>query len=120
VPAIVERLEDDVSWESWDDNRAQAAGVPWLAERTSAADVPGFFQTVGSWDIVSFQVLGLMEGGNQVAAEIEIHARLPGNGSEIHDEELHLWTFGESGKVSRFRHYVDTAKHMAAAGIPVA
>ncbi len=29
------------------------------------------------------------------------------------DEEIHLWTFDESGKVARFRHYLDKAKHIA-------
>jgi ketosteroid isomerase-like protein len=30
------------------------------------------------------------------------------------DEELHLWTFNDNGKVVRLRHYVDTAKHLDA------
>jgi len=30
------------------------------------------------------------------------------------DEELHLWGFDSEGKVNRMRHYVDTAKHIAA------
>jgi len=29
------------------------------------------------------------------------------------DEEIHLWTFDESGRVVRLRHYLDTAKHIA-------
>lgn len=36
------------------------------------------------------------------------------SGTAYRDEVLHLWTFDEAGKVSRFRHYVDTAKHIAA------
>jgi hypothetical protein len=28
--------------------------------------------------------------------------------------EDHLWTFNEAGTVSALRHYVDTAKHIAA------
>jgi ketosteroid isomerase-like protein len=54
-----------------------------------------------------------MEGGNQVVAEIVIEANLP-NGGHYRDEELHLWTFDEDGKITRLRHYVDTAKHIAA------
>jgi hypothetical protein len=30
------------------------------------------------------------------------------------DEELHLWTLDEQQKIVRMRHYVDTAKHIAA------
>ena len=43
---------------------------------------------------------------------IEVH--LP-NGGSYRDEELHLWTFDDEGKVSRLRHYTDTAKHISAA-----
>jgi uncharacterized protein len=32
----------------------------------------------------------------------------------LRDEELHLWTLDEQQKIVRFRHYVDTAKHIAA------
>ena len=55
-----------------------------------------------------------MEGDNQVTAEVVIETRLP-NGGSYRDEELHLWTFDGDGKVSRLRHYTDTAKHIAAA-----
>lgn len=28
----------------------------------------------------------------------------------------HLWSFNDAGRVVRFRHYLDTAKHIWAAG----
>ena len=31
------------------------------------------------------------------------------------DDAVHLWTFGPDGEVTASRHYVDTAKHLAAA-----
>jgi uncharacterized protein len=37
-------------------------------------------------------------------------------GGHYRDEEIHLWTFDDAGKVVRLRHYVDTAKHIAAFG----
>jgi ketosteroid isomerase-like protein len=117
VPAILERLGDDVRWEAWNDNRAQGAGVPWLEELRGRDAVGRFFAFVGSWQIHDFRVLSLMEGERQVGAEIEIDATVTQTGERLHDQELHLWTFGDDGKVERFRHYVDTAKHMAAAHV---
>jgi len=38
-----------------------------------------------------------------------------GTGRRYRDEELHLWTLNDDGKVTRLRHYTDTAKHIAAA-----
>ena len=55
-----------------------------------------------------FRVLDLLASERQVAAEVRIVT------AAFTDEEVHLWTFGEHGLVTRFRHYVDTAKHIAA------
>ena len=50
---------------------------------------------------------------DQVAAEILIDASTLA-GRRFRDEELHLWTLGADGRINRMRHYVDTAKHIAA------
>ena len=55
-----------------------------------------------------------MANDRQVAAEFVINATPPG-AQRYRDEEVHLWTFGDDGKVTRLRHYTDTAKHIAAA-----
>ena len=115
VPAILDVIADDCEWEAWSDNSAVKAGVPWLQPRVGKAGVADFFSVVGQMEIVDFQVLALMDGGNQVAAEFVIEARLPAHGGGgYRDEEMHLWTFNDAGKVVRLRHYTDTAKHIAA------
>jgi ketosteroid isomerase-like protein len=44
-----------------------------------------------------------------------LEANLPAwGGGHYRDEEMHLWTFDDEGKVTRLRHYTDTAKHIAA------
>ena len=116
VPAIVEAMSDDVEWESWADNSAQQAGVPWLRPRRGKAGVGEFFQLVARFTIHDFRVLSIMGNERQVAAEFVIDATPP-DGRRYRDEEMHLWTFGADGKVVRLRHYTDTAKHMAAAGL---
>ena len=116
VPAILAHLHENVAWEQWDGNSAQKAGVPWLAAKSSPADVVGFFQVLGTMKFHGFDVLSLMAGGNQVASEIRLDVELA-NGARFQDEEMHLWTFDGQGKVTRFRHYIDTHKHMAAAGV---
>lgn len=117
VPAILERLAPDVAWEDFADSTAQAAGVPSLARRNGPDEVAGFFQLIGSGDLVvsEFQVLGLIGGtGNKVVAECAIEATVTATGKTYRDEELHLWTFDDDGRVASLRHYVDTAKHIAA------
>src|SRR3954449_1466710 len=93
VPAILDALAEDVAWEQWADNHAQAAGVPWFAERHGHEGALEFFGLVGTFEIPDFQVLSLMAGGNQVVAEVVIEVKTP-EGGHYRDEELHLWTFG--------------------------
>ncbi len=114
VPAILAVLADDVGWEDWADNWSQRNGVPSMQPRRGRDAVGGFFELVGTWQITDVQVLSMMEGPNQVAVEFVIEATLP-NGGHYRDEEIHLWTFDDAGKVTRLRHYTDTAKHIAAA-----
>jgi ketosteroid isomerase-like protein len=114
IPAILERLDDQVQWETWENNSAQASGVPWLRGGVGKSAAVAFFQVVGEFKFQDFQVLGLMASENQVAAEVLVDAVVPG-GKRLRDEEVHLWNVNAAGKVTRFRHYTDTAKHIAAA-----
>jgi ketosteroid isomerase-like protein len=119
IPAILDTLADNVAWESWADNSAARAGVPWLQPRSGKAGAAEFFGLIGSTLVVKeFRVLALMDGGDQVAAEIVVECDVSPSGGHYRDEEMHLWTFDAAGKVSRLRHYVDTAKHIGAAGRP--
>jgi ketosteroid isomerase-like protein len=88
-----------------------------MLPRQGKEGVAAFFGVVATLDIKEFRVLSLMAGGNQVAAEFVLAADVPASGGHYRDEEMHLWTFNEDGKVVRLRHYTDTAKHMAAAGV---
>lgn len=115
IATIIEQLADDIQWEQWADNSAQKAGVPWMEPRKGKEGALEFFKTIGALKIKDFQVLSIMSNENQVAAEFIIEADVPATGGHYRDEEMHLWTFDEQGKVIRLRHYIDTAKHIAAA-----
>jgi uncharacterized protein len=116
VPAILDHMAEDIEWDHWEDNVAQKAGVPSLQARDGKAGVSEFFAVAASMGISDFQVLNLMEGGDQVAATVVIESDVPGGG-RYRDEEIHLWSFNLNGKVRGLRHYVDTAKHIAAWGM---
>lgn len=118
IDVILAALADDVAWEAWADNSAARAGVPWLQPRRGKAGAAEFFSLLGSTLVVKeFRVLALMDGGNTIAAEFEIACDIPPTGGQYRDEEIHLWTFNDAGKVVRLRHYADTAKHIRAAGL---
>ena len=116
IDGFIGHLAEDVEWESWADNQAVAAGVPWLVPYAGREAVRGFFAAASKMEIVELQILNMMEGGNEVAVSFVLEAKLPDcGGRSYRDEEIHLWTFNDRGQVSRLRHYVDTAKHIKAA-----
>ncbi len=114
VPTIMNYLAEDVQWEQWADNSAQKAGVPWMQEQKGRQGATEFFKIVGGLDVKDFQVLSIMANETQVAVEFIFEAQVPSTGGHYRDEEIHLWTFNDEGKVIRLRHYADTAKLIAA------
>ena len=60
VPAILERLDPEVEWESRSDSYAQRAGVPWLLPRSGHAGVGAFLTLIGEWRIREFTVRSMM------------------------------------------------------------
>jgi uncharacterized protein len=115
ISSILAKMSPDVVWDGWPDNRAQKAGVPWMQCRKGRDGVAEFFKALAKMKFHSFQVRNLLGGGNQVAAEIAVEFEAPSSGAVVRDDEIHLWTFDSSGEVVRFRHYLDTAKHIEAA-----
>jgi len=115
IPTILDCLADDVRWEEWADNSAQRASVPWLQSRQGRAGALAFFQALSALCYHDFRVLSLMAGDHQVTAELALEFEVLVTGRRYRDEEMHLWTFNDAGKVIRLRHYADTAKHIAAA-----
>jgi uncharacterized protein len=113
IPAILVRIAPGCRWESWENNSAQRAGVATLQPRTGPDGVAQFFTAVAELDIHDFQVVDILASGHQVAAEVVIEYTTP-NGGRLRDEELHLWSLDANKQVTRLRHYVDTAKHIAA------
>ena len=115
IPTIIDFLSENVQWEQWADNSAQKANVPWLLSRKGHEGAIDFFKSLANLEILDFQVLSIMSNENQVAVEFMLEANVPATGGHYRDEEIHLWTFDMQGKVTRLRHYIDTAKHIAAA-----
>ena len=114
IPAILERLAEDVAWEQWTGGSPAAAGIAYLAPRTGRAEVGQFFAALGALEFHAFEPTGFLEGDHQVAALIRLDVTVRATGKRFQDDEVHLWTFDDAGRVVRFRHYVDTAKHLAA------
>ncbi len=111
VPAVLERLADDVEWDVWADNHGQAAGLPYYQPRRGREGVAEFFGVIAAWEIRSFEVRALAGDDHVAVAEVVTDVVTPAG--PLRDEEAHVWHVGEDGRVTRLRHYIDTAKHVA-------
>ena len=103
VPAILGHLADDVSW----DEDAPGYGVPLYEPGVGKAHVERFFATLQDIEFLRFEPSNFLSGGNQVAVPIAVEVRVKATGKTVKALEMHLWTFGEDGKVTRFFHCID-------------
>jgi len=114
LDGLLAPLAEDVSWDAdWADLSSQRAGIGVVTPRRGIDGAREFFALLDTFTVHDFQVLDLMASENQVVAQIVIELTYPGGG-RVRDEELHLWRFDDDHKIAALRHYVDTAKHIAA------
>jgi uncharacterized protein len=55
-----------------------------------------------------------MEGDGHVAVLLGYELTVTATGKRVRDEEIHLYEFDADGKVTAFRHFLDTAKAIEA------
>jgi ketosteroid isomerase-like protein len=111
IPAILEHLADDVEWEYG----VNSTDVPWLQPRRGRAQVPEFFQALTALDIHAFQPKVFLESDRIVVVLCALDATVRTTAQRIvEDDEVHIWHFDAAGKVTRFRHRVDTHQQWAA------
>jgi uncharacterized protein len=116
IDFILGQIADDCAWDSWLDNHGQKAGIPPMKSRHGRAGVAEFFAYVATMQIQEFQVLDMLASDHQVVVEVQMSIATPDGGS-VTDEELHLYSLNDEGRINRMRHYVDTAKRIKAYGL---
>lgn len=106
IPFILAQLADDIEWE-YD---APESNVPWLQQRQGKAGAQFFFQDLANtMDIQFFQVTRVLGDAGMAAGLVDIEFTVKATGKQVRErDEVHLWFFNDAGKVSRFRHRIDT------------
>jgi ketosteroid isomerase-like protein len=113
VQRILEQLADDVEW----DQDAPGYGVPIYEPGVGKEHAARFFEALHGLEIHRFEPTNFLTGGNQVAVTINIEAEVKATGKKAQALEIHLWTFDEDGRVSRFFHCVDRHAFVLAYGL---
>lgn len=108
VPAIMARLAKGVEWEYG----PVSTDVPWLQRRKGPEGAAAFFEALQAVSIHRFAVNRLLEDGPVVAALVDVEFTVKDTDRRVVEEdEVHLWYFDAVGKVSKFRHRVDSHQH---------
>ena len=112
VPAVIDKLDDDVSWEEG----IRDTGLPYLQPGRGKGHVVAFFERLATTlELTQFDLGPLCDGGDTVVVPIAEAGRIIGAGTIATNTVAHIWTFGADGKVTSFRHVGDWALHERAA-----
>lgn len=112
VPAILDFLAEDVQW----DQEAPSYGVPIFEPGVGKDHAARFFAALQDLEFHRFEPTNFLTGGDQVAVPINVKVEVKATGNVVEALEIHLWTFAEDGKVSRFFHSIDRQAFVLAYG----
>jgi ketosteroid isomerase-like protein len=104
VDGVLAHMAEDVEW----DCDAPGYGIPFYEPGTGKAHVRRFFAALAEEvEITRFAPGAPLTGGDQVAVTVDFAGTVRATGRPVEALEVHLWTFGRDGLVSRFFHCVD-------------
>jgi ketosteroid isomerase-like protein len=110
VPAILAAVRPDTKW----DFAGARPEVPWHVPVKSAADLPSFFGALmQNVQMTRFEPREVVHCGPHVMVEVSIEYTVTKTGRRVAMDQIHWWTL-EGGKVTRLRHFEDTAQVAAA------
>jgi uncharacterized protein len=108
VPAILERMADDVEWEPG----IRETTIPYYQQGRGREHVARFLQQLAAnLELTHFEPLAICDGGDIVAVPIRYAGRIIGGGVIPMEMECHVWRFDADGKVTSFNHVVDLGLH---------
>lgn len=117
MDALLAGIADEVDW-GLDPESPIVASVPWLARvTTKAAVASGYFAGVArdlEWH--AFEPLAVAQDGDQVVSALRVHFTVRATGRTVDVVEAHHFTFGDDGRIVRYRLITDTAAFIAAFG----
>src|SRR5688500_6403950 len=110
VPAILSHLSESVEWEY-----GGTEMVPWLKHGRGHHAASEFFAQLNALVFESFNPKIFLEGTEVVIVLVDLELTVKSTGKKLREEdEVHLWYFDLSRKVTRFRHRADTLQHYLA------
>lgn len=110
IAGVLAHLSDDIDWRlNIDPNAPGAKSVTTARAFRGRAQVQEFFAIVGhDLEIHSFEQKSFLAGENEVAVRVVEDITVRETGRRVRIDSIHLFTFDATGRVTRFREYLDT------------
>jgi len=106
APFIATNVRPDARW----DFNVTQSDVPWHVPVTGAGEVPRFLAAFAeNVELEAFEPKQFVAAGDEVIAHIRIAFKVRRTGRRVEQDQLQWWTVRD-GKVSRLRHFEDTAQ----------
>ena len=110
MPFILANLAPEARW----DFNVRDSDVPWHVPASGANEVPNLLGALlANVAIEAFEPKQFIASGDEVIADIRIAFVVNRNGKRVEQEQLHWWTV-KGGRITRLRHFEDTAQVLAA------
>lgn len=116
VDSVLENLAEDVRFEDHPTGTTmQDVDIPSMRLRKGKEEARGFFEAMDrDYEMHTFNPHSFLEGDGVVAAVVEFELTVKSTGKRVRDEEIHLYEFDSEGRVTSFRHFLDTKKYIEA------
>jgi ketosteroid isomerase-like protein len=112
IPAVLAHVAEQTRW----DFDVGPSPVPWHVPVTKKDEVPRFLAAFGeNVQLGAFEPKDFIHSADHVVAHIHIAYTVRRTGKTVDMDQLHWWTLRD-GKVTRLRHFEDTAAVLAAYG----
>jgi ketosteroid isomerase-like protein len=110
VAGVLTHVAEDTQW----DFDVSASPVPWHQPVTRKDEVPRFLAAfVENVELAAFEPKLFIHSDDHVVAHIHIAYKVRRSGKPVDMDQLHWWTLRD-GKVTRLRHFEDTAQVLGA------
>ena len=111
LATILSKLSESVEWEYG----GTSTNVPWLQRRQGRDGAAAFFASLDEIEIHTLTPKTFLETEGVVVVLLDVDLTVKATGKRVVEEdEIHVWRFNAAGKVSRFRHGIDTHQHQLA------
>lgn len=106
LDTVLSKLSDSIEWEYGEPTTT----VPWLQRRTgkdgAATDLTASATQIETQE---FMPKAFLEGEGVIVVLFDTKFTVNATGKRVVEEDaVHIWRFDDEGKVSRFRHRIDT------------